>query len=71
MVLPTITKADVDEWRACLKQHQPYENYDTLPYDGESDPLREQATKALSLLNAYGLDPYDDNDYGDILERKE
>lgn len=66
MDLPTITRADIDKWRAYLKEHEPYENYDALPYDGESDPCREKATTALQLLKAYVSDPYDDNDYGNI-----
>lgn len=68
MDLPTIKKADVDEWRACLKKYQPYDENDPIltTYDAKSDPNREQATIALRLLKAYGLNPYDENDYGNI-----
>lgn len=59
-----ITRSDIDKWRDALKQAEPYEDYDSLPYDGPSDTLREHATVALRLLNYFGLDPYDDKDYG-------
>ncbi|MDE7122611.1 MAG: hypothetical protein K2O42_10690 [Oscillospiraceae bacterium] len=70
MDLPTITRADVDKWRAYLKEYEPYtdEEYDAIPYDGEYNGSREKSTKALRLLKAFGLNPYDDNDYGNIPE---
>lgn len=59
-----ITRNDIDSWRASIKQAKPYEDYDNLPFDGPSDPKREKATTALRLLIHFGLDPYNDNDYG-------
>lgn len=68
MDLPIVKRAEVDKWRNYLKNAEPYEDYENLPYDMDFDPKREQATSALILLKAYGLDPYNDNDYGDIKE---
>lgn len=59
-----IKRNDIDKWRKYLKQAEPYEDYDSLPFDGPSEPEREQATTAYRLLTYFGLDPYDDNDYG-------
>lgn len=59
-----ITRNDIDSWRLSVKQAKPYEDYDSLPFDGPSDPKREKATTAYRLLTYFGLDPYDDNDYG-------
>lgn len=68
MDLPIITRANIDEWRAYLKEHEPYDESDPIltTYDAKSDPCREKATIALRLLKAYVSDPYDDNDYGNI-----
>lgn len=70
MELPAVTRADVDKWRAYLKEHEPYteEEWDAIPYDGEYDRTRAKSTSALRLLKVFGLDPYDDHDYGNIPE---
>lgn len=61
-----ITRSDIDRWRKYVKQAVPYtdEEFNNLPYDGPEEPERDQATTALRLLKYFGLDPYDENDYG-------
>lgn len=70
MVLP-ITKSEIDAMRQWLKHYAPYDENDPIfsAYDGElqpAEPERMKATSAKRVLEAYGIDPYDDNDYGNI-----
>ena len=37
-------------------------------YDGDADIDRLKSTHALMALKELGLDPYDDNDYGEITD---
>ena len=62
----TITRSKIDEYRAYIKQYQPYaDDSPEMQYlDAEIDPCRLKATTARRILEAYGIDPYDDNDYG-------
>ena len=65
-----ITRSEIDKYRKFLKEHEPYDKNDPILdlFDAETNPEREKATLARDLLEAFGLDPYDDNDYGDIPE---
>lgn len=63
-----ITRAKIDIMRNHIKKYKPFENSDpTLnQYDGEYDIKRENSTGYMNALTALGINPYDDNDYGDI-----
>lgn len=72
MALP-ITKNEIDSMREWLKVYAPYDENDSIftEYDGEAQPdesARMKATSAKRVLEAYGLDPYDPSDYGDITD---
>ena len=65
-----ISKSLVDDMRHQIKTHEPYQDDDPEwnLYDAIGDPQREKSTSAKKILEALGIDPYDDNDYGDITE---
>lgn len=65
-----ISKSLVDDMRRQIKTHEPYQDDDPEwnLYDAIGDPQREKSTSAKKILEALGIDPYDDNDYGDITE---
>ena len=66
-----ITRSEIDKFRKYLRANEPYDKDDPIlkEFDGEDmDPGRHKATIARDLLEAFGLDPYDDDDYGDIPE---
>lgn len=62
-----VKRCHIDKWREYLKRAEPYSDDEWID-DGKNDLYRENATIALMVLKEFGLDPYDDNDYGDILE---
>ena len=62
-----LKRRHIDMWRGDLKRAEPYSD-DEWKDDAENDLYRENATIALIILQKLGLDPYDDNDYGDIPE---
>lgn len=63
-----ITKSDVDKLRAVLKQYKPFELDDPVlnEYDTKADIHRLYATNCKKALLRLGLDPNDENDYGNI-----
>ncbi len=65
-----ISKSLVDDMRRQIKTHEPYQDDDPEwnLYDAIGDPQREKSTSAKKILEALGIDPYDDNDYGDLTE---
>lgn len=65
-----ITRRDIDKYRECLKHFKPYEENATIltMFDGKCDANRMKATTAKRILEHYGIDPYDDNDYGSVEE---
>ena len=65
-----ISKSLVDDMRRQIKAHKPYSDDDPEMklYDAVVDPQRDKSTSAKKILEALGIDPYDDNDYGDITE---
>lgn len=62
-----ITKSQIDECRAFIKEHKPYDyNAPELQLlDGAVDSFRLRATMTKKFLEENGIDPYDDNDYGE------
>ena len=65
-----ITRADIDRWRLYLKNHYPYSPNDPVlkQYDEPYNTERQKATTAFNLLTSLDIDPYDDNDYGNITD---
>ncbi len=63
-----ITKSKIDELRQCIKKYKPYEEDDPIleMFDGKCDVYRMKATTAKRILEHFGINPYDDNDYGNI-----
>lgn len=64
-----ITRADVDKLRATLKRYEPFELDDPVldEYDTKADINRLYSTNCKKALIRLGLDPYDDKDYGDLI----
>lgn len=63
MDLP-ITREIIDKWKKALKEAEPYNEEERCMYDGEWNPKRQKATTAEILLKEFGINPYNDNDYG-------
>lgn len=65
-----ITKADIDKYRRILKNNKPYDENDPVlsTFDAKCDKDRMQATTAKRILENYGIDPFDDLDYGNVTE---
>lgn len=63
-----ITRSDIDKLRAALKRYKPFEFDDPVldEFDTKADAHRLYATNCKKALLKLGLDPYNDNDYGDI-----
>lgn len=59
-----ITREMIDKWRKYLKAAEPYSEEDNHLYDGEWNPARQAATSSKMLLEYFGMNPYDDDDYG-------
>lgn len=65
-----ITKNDISSARKIYKSSIPY-NDDSeimLQFDGEYDHNKMAATAARQFLESLGINPDDDNDYGDITD---
>lgn len=62
-----IKRADIDKLRALVKKAKPFSLDDPVldTYDGDADIDRLKSTHALMALKELGIDPYDDNDYGE------
>ena len=62
-----IKRADIDMLRKLVKAAEPYDFNDDeyRLYDSKGDSNRTKATDALYTLQKLGIDPYDDNDYGE------
>lgn len=67
---PLITKEFLDKARAHIKKHPAYAEDDPLwnVYDGGKDPDRCKSTLLMKIFREINIDPYDDNDYGDLPE---
>lgn len=67
-----ITKEFLDKARTHIKKHPPYAEDDPLwgIYDGGKDPERCKSSLLVKMLEKIGVDPYDDNDYGDLTEQE-
>jgi hypothetical protein len=65
-----ITRADIDKYRSIIKNNKPYDENDPIlsTFDAECDRDRMQATTARRLLESFGIDPNDPNDYGNITD---
>jgi hypothetical protein len=65
-----ITRSDIDKLREMVKKYEPFALDDPVlnETDGNADINRIKATHALMALNELGIDPYDENDYGDLKE---
>ena len=65
-----ISKSLVDDMCRQIKAYKPYRDDDPelKLYDAVVDPQRDKSTSAKKILEALGIAPYDDNDYGDIIE---
>jgi hypothetical protein len=62
----SISRAEIDQYRAILKQFEPYTEEELSVLDREVDSGRRQATFAKNILESYGLSTDDENDYRNI-----
>lgn len=65
-----ITRELLDKARALIKMHHPYDDDDPIldRYDGNTDVERRRSTLLVRIFKENNIDPYDDNDYGDLSE---
>lgn len=66
-----ITRSDIDKLRAAIKAYEPFDLNDPVldEFDSKADIHRLYATNCKKALLSLGLDPYDDNDYGDLKDQ--
>ena len=61
-----ITKKIIDECRSAIKEAKPYTEDEIFDGSEISVGDRRKATYAKNILEHYNIDPYNDNDYGNI-----
>ena len=63
-----ITKEFLNKARSHIKKYPPYAKDDPIwdVYDGGKSFERCQSTMLIQLFEELEIDPYDDNDYGNI-----
>ena len=66
----SITKNDIIFARKVIKSYNAYDTDDSIleQCDGKYNHLRMAATSAKEFLLSLNINPYDDNDYGNITE---